>query len=88
MAIIGNKNIKELKGTVLSDKTDKTITVVVESVRLHPLYRKRYKVQKKYYAHDSKNEAKQGDLVKIRQCRPMSRLKRRSLVEIIQKTEG
>jgi len=52
MAVLGNKNIKELVGVVLSNKMNKTVVVSVERVKLHPLYKKRYVVTKKYYAHD------------------------------------
>ena len=52
MAVLGDKNIKELTGIVLSNKMNKTVVVSVERVKLHPLYQKRYVVKKKYYAHD------------------------------------
>ena len=52
-------------------KTDKTITVLIESYKVHPLYGKRVKYSKKYAAHDELNEAKVGDLVRIEECRPM-----------------
>lgn len=57
MVMIGEKNIKELTGIVVSNKGDKTITVSVERVKTHPLYKKRYTVSKKYYAHDAENSA-------------------------------
>jgi len=82
MVIIGNKNIKELKGTVVSEKMDKTIVVAVRTVRLHPLYKKRFLKIKKYYVHDENSSAKQGDHVVIRQSRPISKLKRRVLVKV------
>ncbi len=80
MAIIWNKNIKEFIGEVVSDKTDKTRIVLVKTVRIHPLYRKRFIVRKKYYAHDENNTSKMGDTVKIREMTPVSKLKRRKLV--------
>ena len=83
MVVIWDKNIKELIGLVVSNKNDKTIVVQVERVKTHPLYRKRYTVKKKYYAHDSENAAKEGDTVKIREMRPMSKLKRWNLIEIV-----
>lgn len=83
MAIIGNKNIKELIGEVISDKTDKTRIVLVKSVKVHPLYRKRFIVRKKYYIHDEKNLSKVGDMVKFREIKPLSKLKRWALVEKI-----
>lgn len=86
MAILWNKspkNIKELTGTVVSDKMDKTRVVEVETVKVHPLYKKRYKVKKKYYIHDEKNESKAGDVVSFREAKPLSRLKRWALIQII-----
>ncbi len=80
MAIIWNKNIKELIGEVISDKTDKTRVVLVKSVKVHPLYRKRFVVRKKYYAHDAQNISKIGDMVKIREIKPISKLKKWALV--------
>ena len=56
---------QELIGKVVSDKNDKTITVLVETYKTHPLYGKRVKYSKKYAAHDEKNEAKVGDLSHI-----------------------
>lgn len=86
MTIIDGKSIKELVGKVLSDKWDKTITVAVERVKIHPLYKKRFTVTKKYYAHDEDNAAREGDIVKIQEARPMSKLKRWKLLEIIEKS--
>lgn len=82
MVIIANKNIKELRGEVISSKMNKTVVVAVKSVRLHPLYQKRFVKTKKYYVHDEENRAKAGDLVVIRQARPVSKLKRRTLLAI------
>ena len=67
---------RELVGRVVSDKADKTITVLVETYKNHPLYKKRVKDSKKYAAHDEKNEAKIGDIVRIVETRPLSRTKR------------
>ena len=80
-----NKRTQELIGKVVSDKTEKTITVLVETYKTHPLYKKRVKYSKKYAAHDEKNEAKIGDTVRIVETRPLSRTKRFRLVEIIEK---
>lgn len=85
MVMIGEKNIKEMTGMVVSNKGDKTITVSVDRVKTHPLYKKRYTVSKKYYAHDAENTANVGDKVKIRESRPMSKMKRWVLVDIIEK---
>jgi len=76
---------RELVGKVVSDKTDKTITVVVETYKKDPLYGKRVKYSKKYAAHDEKNEAKTGDTVRIAETRPLSKTKHFRLVEIIEK---
>ena len=76
---------RELVGRVVSDKTDKTITVLVETYKNHPLYKKRVKYSKKFAAHDEKNEAKIGDIVRIVETRPLSRTKRFRLVEIVEK---
>lgn len=72
-----------LTGKVVSAKNDKTITVLVETHRKHPLYGKRVKYSKKYTAHDKKNIAKEGDTVKIRSTRPLSKTKRYELVEVL-----
>ncbi len=73
----------ELIGKVVSAKNDKTITVLVETHKKHPLYGKRVKYSKKYTAHDEKNIAKEGDTVKIRSTRPLSKTKRYELVEVL-----
>lgn len=74
---------QELIGKVVSSKNDKTITVLVETYKKHPLYGKRVKYSKKYTAHDEKNTAKTGDTVKIRSTRPLSKTKRFELVEVL-----
>lgn len=83
MAIIWNKSIKELTGVVVSDKMAQTIVVEVSVVTAHPLYRKRFTKKKKYYAHDASGLAKAGDVVRIREIRPLSKLKRWNLVEVV-----
>ena len=72
-----------LVGKVVSAKNDKTITVLVETHKKHPLYGKRVKYSKKYTAHDESNTAKEGDTVKIRSTRPLSKTKRYELVEVL-----
>ncbi len=74
---------QELVGKVVSAKNDKTITVLVETHKKHPLYGKRVKYSKKYAVHDEKNIAKEGDTVKIRSTRPLSKTKRYELVEVL-----
>ena len=76
---------KELVGTVVSAKNNKTITVLVETYKKHPLYGKRVKYSKKYAAHDEKNEAKKGDIVRITETRPLSKTKHFRVVEIVEK---
>ena len=75
----------ELIGKVVSNANDKTITVLVETYRNHPLYKKRVKYSKKYAAHDEKNEASVGDTVRIIETRPLSKTKHFRLVEIVEK---
>ncbi len=74
-----------LVGRVVSDKMDKTITVLVETQRKHPLYGKMVKYSKKYHAHDEKNEAKIGDTVKIVQTRPLAKTVDYELVQVLEK---
>lgn len=78
-------NRKVYTGRVVSDKMDKTITVLVETYKKHPLYGKRVKYSKKYKAHDEHNEAKVGDIVQIMETRPLSATKRFRLVSIVEK---
>ena len=78
-------NRKVYRGTVVSDKMDKTITVVVETKKTHPLYGKRVKYSKKFKAHDENNVAKLNDIVKIMETRPLSATKRFRLVKIVEK---
>ncbi len=78
---------KEFIGTVVSDKMDKTVVVLVETLRQHPKYKKYVRYRKKFYAHDEKNECKVGDVVRIIESRPLSKLKRWRVVEIIQRRE-
>ena len=79
------KRTQELVGKVVSDKCDKTITVLVESYKKDRLYGKRVKYSKKYAAHDEKNEAKVGDTVRIAEVRPLSKTKHFRLVEVVEK---
>ena len=77
-------NRKVLVGRVVSDKMDKTITVVVETKRNHPVYGKRINYSKKLKAHDENNSAKNGDIVRVMETRPLSKDKRFRLVEIVE----
>jgi len=72
-------------GTVVSDKMDKTITVRVDRVYHHPMYNKLIRTATKFKAHDEKETAKIGDIVRIQETRPFSKTKRWRLVEVIKK---
>ena len=80
-------NRKTYRGTVVSDKMDKTITVIIETKKTHPLYGKRVKYSKKFKAHDEQNVAKVGDFVEIMETRPLSATKRFRLVKVLQEAE-
>lgn len=69
-----------LQGVVVSDTNDKTIVVKVERRLLHPVFKKTVRLSKKYHAHDEKNEAKVGEIVRIEETRPSSKLKRWALI--------
>ena len=77
---------KVLIGKVVSNKMKKTIVVEVTRKKAHPLYARVISIRKKFYAHDEKNEAHIGDYVRIEESRPLSRLKRWQLKEIVRKT--
>jgi small subunit ribosomal protein S17 len=70
-----------LQGVVVSDKPDKTVVVLVERRFTHPMMKKTVRRTKKYHAHDEANEAKVGDIVRIQECRPISRTKSWMLLE-------
>jgi len=76
---------KELIGTVVSNKMQKTIVVEVTRKKAHPLYGRVISIRKKFYAHDEKNAAHVGDVVRIEESRPLSRLKRWILKDIVRK---
>ncbi|AUB32087.1 30S ribosomal protein S17 [Spiroplasma floricola] len=76
---------KTYTGRVVSDKMDKTITVLVETYKNHPIYKKRVKYSKKYKAHDENSQAQMGDRVEIMETRPMSKTKNFRLVKVIEK---
>ena len=78
---------KERQGIVSSNKMDKTITVAVKWKEKHPIYGKFVNKTKKYHAHDENNECGIGDTVRIMETRPLSKLKRWRLVEIIEKVK-
>ena len=78
---------KERIGVVTSNKMDKTITVAVKWKEKHPIYGKFVNKTKKYHAHDEKNECNIGETVRLRETRPLSKLKRWRLVEIIERVK-
>ena len=78
---------KSMIGTVVSDKMDKTVVVVIQRTTRHRLYRKILKRSKRFLAHDDQLEAKLGDVVRILETRPLSRLKRWRVAEIIKRGE-
>ena len=78
------KSNRELVGKVVSDKAEKTITVLVETYKKDAKYGKRIKYSKKYAAHDEKNIAKVGDKVRIVETRPLSKTKHFRLVEVVE----
>jgi small subunit ribosomal protein S17 len=79
------KNKKELIGLIVSDKMDKSVVVRVERFVQHKVYKKYIKRYKKYHAHDEQNKCRIGDEVKIIETRPLSKLKRFRITEIVKK---
>ncbi|HOE66975.1 MAG TPA: 30S ribosomal protein S17 [Candidatus Hydrogenedentes bacterium] len=78
---------KERVGVVTSNAMAKTVTVAVERVVTHPLYKKATKRTKKFKAHDEQNACREGDLVRIQETRPLSKTKRWRLVEIVKRAD-
>jgi small subunit ribosomal protein S17 len=82
------RNLRKTRiGVVSSNKMEKTITVKVERKIKHPLYGKFLKKTTSFHAHDEKNECSIGDIVKIMECRPLSKTKRWRLVEVVEKVK-
>jgi small subunit ribosomal protein S17 len=73
-------------GQVVSDKNDKTVVVSVTYLKKHPIYHKTMRRTRRFHAHDEANEAKVGDTVRIIESRPLSRLKRWRVIEIVEKS--
>lgn len=88
MSEVKQKVERTVIGKVSSDKMDKTITVLVERLVKHPIYGKYIKRSTKFHAHDENNICKVGDLVEIKQSRPMSKLKSWELVKVIEEARG
>ncbi|WP_367105719.1 30S ribosomal protein S17 [uncultured Psychrobacter sp.] len=80
-------NASVLTGRVVSDKMDKSITVLIERLVRHPLYGKQLRRSTKIKAHDENNVCQQGDLVRIKETRPISKTKAWTLVDVIEKVE-
>lgn len=83
-----SKNTRVLTGRVVSDKMNKTVTVLIERRVTHPLIGKVVTRSKKYHAHDEKNEYREGDLVMIEETRPISRTKAWRVTRLIEKTRA
>src|SRR5215470_3966182 len=75
-------------GRVVSNKMDKTIVVIVESLKKHRIYKRTYKQTKRFHAHDEENTCQVGDIVRIEESRPLSKTKRWRLVEIVKPGSG
>lgn len=88
-AVVGEeRNARKVRqGVVVSDKGDKTVVVRVDRRIRHPLYHKAMIRSKKYHAHDEKNEYRTGDLVRIQETRPISKLKRWRVLELVERPE-
>jgi len=86
MSEAGGKG-RTVTGRVISDKMDKTITVLVERLVKHPLYGKYIRRSTKLHAHDERNECREGDVVVIQECRPLSKTKSWRLVKIVERAE-
>lgn len=81
------KKNRTIKGTVASDKMQKTVVVSVSRLKTHPIYKKKYRVTKRYKAHDEKNEYKVGDRVLIAETRPLSKEKKWKVIKKLQKND-
>lgn len=82
------KTPRRMTGRVVSDKMNKTVTVLIERRVAHPMYGKIVTWSKKYHAHDETNECKQGDLVTIEECRPLSRTKTWRVAKLVERAKG
>ena len=79
--------MRKLKGTIISDKMQKTVVVRVDSLKKHPKYQKYYRISRKLKAHDEKGEYKTGDEVMIEETRPLSRDKRWRVISLVRRIE-
>jgi small subunit ribosomal protein S17 len=83
-----SKLVRTLTGQVVSDKMDKSAVVMVERKARHPLYGKYIRRSSKLHVHDANNECRQGDTVTIQQCRPISKTKSWTLLEVVERPAG
>jgi small subunit ribosomal protein S17 len=84
---VTRRDRKERQGVVVSDRPDKTVVVRVDRRYAHPLYGKSITASKKYHAHDETNEFRVGDVVRIQETRPLSKLKRWRVIELVERPE-
>jgi len=85
---VQKKSRQQKVGRVVSNKMNKTIVVVVESLKKHRIYKRTYKQTKRFHAHDEENTCQVGDMVRIEESRPLSKLKRWRLVEVVKRGSG
>jgi small subunit ribosomal protein S17 len=78
-------NARSISGIVISNKMDKTVTVLVERQEKHPLYKKYIRKSTKLHAHDEANECNEGDEVQIQECRPLSKTKSWRVIEVVKR---
>lgn len=83
----GGKRRKVRQGTVVSDRMDKTVVVVVDRTAAHPVYGKQMARRSRFYAHDEDNQCRVGDVVRIEETRPLSKTKRWRVVELLERPE-
>jgi len=86
--MVEEKKTRTLTGKVVSDKMDKSIVVMIERRERHPIYGKYVKRSTKLHAHDESNQAKSGDTVSIQECRPLSKNKAWTLIEVVEQAKG
>jgi small subunit ribosomal protein S17 len=82
------KRARTLSGRVVSDKMDKTVTVLVERKVMHPIYGKIVRRSQKFHAHDETNQCQAGDIVLIQECRPLSRTKSWRVTQLVEKANN
>jgi len=85
---MADRNRRKVRiGQVISDRMDKTLVVEIMRTMKHPLYERVIQVKSKLYAHDEKGEAATGDTVRVMECRPLSKMKRWRLVDVLEKAK-